>query len=114
MILGMEREKSKPTPRFLARVILQEMGKEKQLSRGADEQVLDLYFVMKLAYPSNHVLEAIERQHTILQIIYSVRRRKSGQKMPWSIWMSLVTFQMYYSSRFYPNVNLTLVKRKTK
>lgn len=64
MMLGMEREKS--TPRFLARVILKDMGKEKQLSRGADEQVLDLYFVMKMAYPSNHVLEATERQHTIL------------------------------------------------
>ena len=54
MILGMEREKSKLTPRFLARMILKEMGKKKQLSRGADEQILDLYFVMKVAYPSNH------------------------------------------------------------
>ena len=32
--------------------------------------------------------------------------------MPWSIWMNLVTFQMYYSSKFYPHVNLTLVKEK--
>lgn len=60
MILGMEREKSKLTPRFLARVILKEMGKKKQLLRGADEQILNLYFVMKVAYPSNHYWKATD------------------------------------------------------
>lgn len=115
MILGLGRENSKPTPRSLAGVALREMGKGKWLSRGEDEQALAWGLVMKGAHPRNPVLGAVDRQHSTLQTVDPGRRPKSGpkkKKMTWSVWMSLVASQMYYSSKFYPHVNLTLVKER--